>query len=162
QELLFHSGEAFNRDRFEETGRNLRAMFILAVARLVVCRGSAPDRVVILVVTKDNWTLRLNTNFLFDQARLDTLSFSISESNLAWYTMLVPFNSAFDPGAYAVGLGYADPRFWSSRHAAVVAAGIFVSRQTGAYEGFQATASVGRPLFSLHTRWAWRLSGSWL
>ncbi len=63
RELLFHVGEPLRPDLLEESGRNLRQFFILSVARIVVARGSTPDKVVVLVVTKDQWTLRLNTNF---------------------------------------------------------------------------------------------------
>lgn len=162
QELLFRAGDVFRRDIFEETGRNLRAMFILGIARLQPCRGSTPNRVVVLVVTKDNWTLRLNTNFFFDQARLDQLSFSIAESNLGGRNKTASFNFGFDPGRYAIGLGYYDPRIWSSRHAASASASILVNRQRGNYEGFYVGLSVGRPLYSLRTRWAWGVSASWL
>ncbi|HMY57314.1 MAG TPA: hypothetical protein PK472_03630, partial [Pseudomonadota bacterium] len=83
RELLFRVGEPFRRDVFEESGRNLRSLFILSVARLVALRGTSPDRVKVLVVTKDQWSLRLNTEFRFDQARLDVLSFQFAEHNLA-------------------------------------------------------------------------------
>ena len=36
RELLFAAGSIFRRDLFEESGRNLRSLFILGVARLVV------------------------------------------------------------------------------------------------------------------------------
>ena len=39
RELLFHVGEPFRRDLLEESGRNLRTLFILSVARLVVAIG---------------------------------------------------------------------------------------------------------------------------
>jgi hypothetical protein len=162
QELLFSKGDTFRRDIYEETGRNLRSMFILAMARTVICKGSSPDKIKILIVTKDNWTLRLNTNFYFDQARLDQLSFSISENNLAGRNKTISLNFAFDPGRYAVGLSYGDPRVWSSRHAASAGAGIFINREVGNYEGFSVAVGVGRPLFSLRSKWAWRFDASWL
>lgn len=162
QELLFREGERFRRDLFEESGRNLRSMFINAVARLVTCRGSTPDDVVILVVTKDQWTLRLNTNFVVDQARLDALSFSISESNLAGRNKTASLNVGLDPGRLGLGLGYTDPRIWSTRHAATLGAGLYLNRATGNYEGVYVSGAVGRPLYSLRSRWAWQLSASYL
>ena len=47
REMLFHVGEPLRADLIEESGRNLRQFFILAVARIVVAHGSAPDRVVV-------------------------------------------------------------------------------------------------------------------
>src|SRR5439155_21332478 len=109
QELLFAGGEPYRADLVAESGRNLRRFFILSVARIVAARGSAPDRVVVLVVTKDKWSLRLNTNFVFDQARLDFLSFSISESNVAERNKTAAFQLLLDPGRYLVGLAFLQP-----------------------------------------------------
>lgn len=161
QELLFRPGDRFRRDLFEESGRNLRSMFILAVARLVAAKGSTPDDVIVVVVTKDQWTLRLNSNFVIDQVRLDGLSFSISESNLAGRNKTAALNIAVDPGRILLGAGYVDPRVWSSRHTYTVSGGLYLNRASSALEGFYANGSVGRPLFSLRTRWAWDLTGGY-
>ena len=158
REMLFHVGEPLRADLIEESGRNLRQFFILAVARIVVARGSAPDRVVVVVVTKDNWTLRLNTNFTIDQARLDSLSFSISESNLAGRNKTISLEYALDPGRHTVGLGFVDPRMSGSRHQLRLIGDVFLKRDTGALEGGFAQFTVGRPLFSLRTEWGWQLN----
>jgi hypothetical protein len=162
QELLFHVGEPLRTDLIEESGRNLRAMFILAVARIVVLRGSTPDRVVVLVVTKDNWTLRLNTDFAVDQARLDSLSFSISESNLAGRNKTVSVQYALDPGRHTVGLGFADPRMGGSRHQLKLLGDVFLTRNGGGVEGGLGQLTVGRPLYSLRTQWGWQLDLTYL
>ncbi len=162
RELLFRPGESFRRDVYEESQRNLRSFFILAVARMVVCRGSSPDRVIILVVTKDNWTLRLNTNFAIDQARIDALSFSISESNLGGINKTISIAYALDPGRHTVGLGWADPRMNGSRHALSINGNVFLNRASSQAEGGFASLTVGRPLYSLRTQWGWQLDLSYL
>jgi hypothetical protein len=166
QELLFHVGERYQQDLIDESGRNLRAMFILAVARIVVTRGSRPDRVVVLVMTKDNWTLRLNSDFSTDVAvgtvRLDTLSLSISESNLAGRNKTVSVQYALDPGRHTVGLGYSDPRMGGSRHQLQLLADMFLPRDGGGPEGWYGSVVVGRPLFSLRTQWGWQLNVTYL
>jgi outer membrane protein assembly factor BamA len=155
RELLFHVGERFRRDLVEESGRNLRGLFILSVARLVALRGSTPDRVKILVATKDQWSLRLNTEFRFDQARLDVLSFQFAEHNLAGRNKRLSFDFGFDPGRYALGMSYSDPRIWGSRHQLKIIGGLFLNRDTSQVEGGQLYVQVGRPLFSLRTRLGW-------
>ncbi len=155
RELLFQVGEPFRRDVFEESGRNLRTLFILSVARLVAVRGSTPDRVKVLVVTKDQWSLRLNTEFRFDQARLDVLSFQFAEHNLAGRNKRLSFDFGFDPGRYSLGMSYTDYRIWGSRHQMKLIGGLFLNRQTSDVEGGQLYFQVGRPLFSLRTRLGW-------
>lgn len=159
QELLFQVGQRYRSDLVEESGRNLRGMFILSVARLVAARGSAPDRVVVVVVTKDQWSLRLNSNFNLDGGagtfRIDSLSFQFTEHNLLGRNKAATFNFAFNPGRYTVGVSYADPRIWSSRHQLALTANLYLNRQTSALEGGLLSLTAGRPLFSLRTRWAW-------
>jgi hypothetical protein len=155
QELLFHVGDRYRTDVVEESGRNLRRMFILSVARIVAVQGSAPDRVRMLVVTKDQWSLRLNTDFTIDQTRLDFLAFSVSEMNLAGRNKTVNVDFALDPGRYTVGAGYADPRILGSRHALTLGADLFLDRRDSSPEGATASLTVGRPLYSLRTKWAW-------
>ena len=155
RELLFHVGEPFRRDVFEESGRNLRTLFILSVARLVALRGSTPDKVRVLVVTKDQWSLRLNTEFRFDQARLDVLSFQFAEHNLAGRNKRLSVDFGFDPGRFSLGMSYSDPRIWGSRHQLKLIGGLYLSRETSNVEGGQLYFQVGRPLFSLRTRFGW-------
>ena len=63
QELLVHAGQRWHPRRVEESERNLRKLFILAVVRAVPCKSKKPGHVVLLVVTKDIWSIRLNMKF---------------------------------------------------------------------------------------------------
>jgi len=147
RELLFAVGDSFRSDLFEESGRNVRNLAILAVARLVVVAGSDSDRVRVLVVTKDQWSLRLNTSFNLDQARFDSLSFQFAELNLAGRNKRVSVDFGLDPGRYNVGGSYTDPRIWGSRHAAKLTGEFFINRDTGSLEGGLVQFAIGRPLY---------------
>ena len=162
QEMLIRAGDVYRRDLIEESGRNLRSLFILAVARIVAARGSSPDKVVLLVVTKDRWSLRLNTSFVLDNVRLDSLSFSMAEGNLFGRNKRFAFEFALDPGRYALGASYYDPRILSSRHTARLFGVFYLNRDTNALEGGRAELAVGRPLFSLRTRLGWTASATFL
>ena len=50
-------------------------------------------------MTKDRWSLRLNTSFVLDNVRLDSLSFSMAEGNLFGRNKPFAFEFALDPGA---------------------------------------------------------------
>ena len=162
QELLFQVGEPYRRERIEESGRNLRRFFILSVARLVATRGSAPDRVVVLVVAKDQWSLRFNTEFVLDQERFDALSFSFSENNLAGRNKTFEIDYALDPGRHLVGAGYVDPRVWSSRSSLRAYVGLYLDRRRSRPEGGYVQLAFGQPLYSLGTEWAWEARFLWL
>lgn len=158
QELLIRPGDTYRRDLIEESGRNLRSLFILAVARIVAARGSTPDSVVLLVVTKDRWSLRLNSTFVMDNVRLDSLAFSMAEGNLFGRNKRLAFEFSLDPGRYALGASYFDPRILSSRHSARFFGVFYLNRDTNSLEGGRMEFAVGRPLFSLRTRLGWTAS----
>lgn len=162
QELLIAVGMRYQRDLVEESERNLRAMFILSVARIVVAKGSTSERVRLLVVTKDRWTLRLNTTFLLDQTRLDQLAFSIAESNLIGRNKQLSFEFSLDPGRFALGASYYDPRVWSSRHSFRLYGLAYLNRDSRLVEGGLLQLTVGRPLFSLRTRLGWQANLNFL
>ena len=162
QELLFRVGDTLHADLVDESARNLRALFILSVARIVVVRGSVPDSVVVLVVTKDNWSLRPNTNFSFDQARIDSLSFSLAENNIAGRNKTLSLQYALDPGRHTVGVGWVDPRIRGSRIQLTLLGDVFLNRATGNREGGLGQITLGRPLYSLRTQWGWQAAGSFV
>ncbi|MBK8482356.1 MAG: BamA/TamA family outer membrane protein [Proteobacteria bacterium] len=82
QELLLHAGERYDAALVAESERNLRALPILAVARLVPCQGAQARAVDLLVVVKDLWSLRLNMVFGQTGSLLSTLDFMPTEENL--------------------------------------------------------------------------------
>ena len=162
QELLLGEGNHYTRDLVEETERNLRNKFILAVARIVAVRGSSPSRVGLLVVTKDRWTLRLNTSLLLDNGRLDQLAFSIAESNLLGRGKRPSFEFSMDPGRYSIGASYYDPRINGTRHSLNASGLFYLGKESGSIEGGQLQVSIGRPLFSLRTRLGWQANLNYL
>jgi hypothetical protein len=63
QELLFKLGDWIGPDTLAESERNLRGFFVLSMARIVAAKGSTPDQVIAVVITKDLWSLRPNFAF---------------------------------------------------------------------------------------------------
>lgn len=158
RELLFHRGDRLRNDILEESGRNLRGLFILAVARLVPVKSPKPGHVSVLVVTKDRWSLRLNTEFVFDQVRLDVLSISLSEGNLLGRNKRLAVEFRLDPGRYGIGASYYDPRVLGSRITLNLLGLAYIGRAASALEGGQVQLALGKPLFSLRTRFGWQAS----
>src|SRR5262245_38099661 len=62
RELLFRSGEPYRRHRLDESARNLKGLQRLSVVLLVPVRDPVDGRVRVLVITKDVWSLRLNSS----------------------------------------------------------------------------------------------------
>lgn len=181
QELLVRPGQVWDERQVEESARNLRLLFILAVVRTVPCRSKKPGQVVLLVVTKDLWSLRINMVFSQVGSVVQAFESFPTEHNflgrnkrLGLHFRLSQFD--FNEGTIRDGLVfgqlYIDPRmlgtrlrlveWFDLRLAGEVPCGGALGgadtvwcpgRSTGDLEGFYAQLQLTRPLYSLDTRW---------
>jgi len=161
REVLLVVGERWDQGLVDETARNLRGLAQLSLVLCVPIRGGAPDRVRLLVITKDVWSLRLNTNFRFSDGRLQTLLLQPSEENLFGLHQSILGNFAMDSAAITAGGSYVLPRLAGSRINASASANAIVNRETGKAEGSYGSLGYGQPLYSTRAKWAWGASLSW-
>jgi len=161
REVLLAPGERWQQALVDETARNLRGLDQLSLVLCVPLRGSAPGRVRLLVVTKDVWSLRLNSNYRFADGRLQYLLLQPSEENLLGTHQQILGNFVLDPATISVGGSYIVPRIAGSRIRASASASAVVNRDTGRAEGTYGSFSYGQPLYSTRATWAWGASLSW-
>lgn len=161
REVLLRPGERFDRARVEETERNLRAHRQLSVVLIVPTTGSAPDRVRLLVVTKDVWSLRLNWDAVFYDWKVRSLLLQPSEENLAGRHKLLNATVALTTLTYSLGLGFTDPRIAGTRLATSLRANLTFNCRTNDLEGSSGAFAYGKPLYSAHTKWSWATGASW-
>lgn len=157
REVLLKEGEPYVPETASQSERNLRGPVILSVALVLPMKGSAPDKVKLLVVTRDVWSLRAGYDFQFVAGNLDFLSVSFSENNIAGRHKFASINTLLRPATFRIGQTYADPRVWGTRLSFAETFSVPFNRETGEPEGFSAAMSFGQPLFSLRTRWSWDL-----
>jgi hypothetical protein len=167
REVLLRPGERFDRARLEESERNLRAHRQLSVVLIVPTKGSEPDRVRLLVVTKDVWSLRVNWEPTFyndpedGQLKVRSLVLQPSEENFVGRHKILNGTVALAPLNYSVGLGFRDPRIAGSRLATSMAANVIVNCNTNRAEGSTGGFLYGKPLYSMRTKWAWGAGMTW-
>jgi hypothetical protein len=159
-ELLFGVGDAYDKTVADESARNLRGPLILSIVEILPMRGSTDDSVVILVVTKDVWSLRINTNFLLVGEVLSFLSLSLSENNIFGLHKTGALTFLLEQDTLSFGEFYSDPRLFGSRFTLGESASVIVNRDSGKPEGFSAAAALNKPLFSLATRWGYGAGAS--
>ncbi len=162
QELLFGEGDAWRGDRVAESGRNLRRNLFLALARITPVRSPRPGEVDVLVTTKDLWSLRLNMNFAISGFDAQSLTFRFTEANLFGLNKSTSLNFSLDPASYLLGATYTDPRLLGSRLYLQPTANVIFTRADNQVEGMSAGLSLGQPLFSLATAWAWRVDADFV
>ncbi|NOZ85424.1 MAG: BamA/TamA family outer membrane protein [Deltaproteobacteria bacterium] len=159
QELLFHEGERYDESTVRESARNLRAMpMIFSMVRILAVKGSAPDRVLVLVVTKDLWSIRLNTNFNFGGGVFNFVSFLPTEQNLLGLNQQLSLYARVDRKVLTFGQLYRVPRVLGSRIAMNEAFALRINRFDGDLEGGLGWLTIRRPLFSLSSRYSWEIS----
>ena len=168
RELLVRAGQAYDAALVEESLRNLQASSSITVGGKpfpapelssvvvilpVVAPAQPPGTVDLLVVTRDVWSLRFNTNFEFQESTLSLLATSLSENNLFGWRKFLSFGFSLDLGAIWTGPTYFDPNVAGTRLTMYASANAYYTRETGHYEGDAEALALVYPLYSLDSRW---------
>lgn len=160
REVLLGPGDTWDAHRVEETERNLRRLFLLAVVRVVAVQGKEGG-VGLLVITKDRWSLRLSNAFTLIGSLLQYLQLQLIEVNFNGWGQQLAVNTVVRLDTFSVGQSFVERRLFGSRWYVGEAAALLFNRQTGALEGTVGSAAVGQPLITLDQEWAFLLDGSW-
>ncbi len=161
REVLIRPGQPFQQTLADETERNLRAFPQVSVVLIVPLKGSRPDTIRLLVITKDVWSLRLSWDPRFFNGRLTSLTLAPSEWNIAGTTQRVSGILSLTARNYWVGGSYYVPRIGGSRIAAFVNGNAVLNCQTNRLEGATGAFNYGQPLYSTRAKWSWRTAMSW-
>lgn len=159
QELLFEPGERYSARRADESARNLRKLRQLSLVLVVPIQGSAPDRVRVLVITRDVWSLRLNWDLSASAGKngttINRLVINPSEENFLGTHTTVGALFTLDPGSYSLGLNAAKRRLFGTDLELNLLAGIVYGRVTGEAEGSYGSFTYGSPLRTTNDDWGW-------
>lgn len=164
REVLLREGQRYEQALVDDTIRNLRrypGVPQLSAVLVVAAQGSAPDRVVVVVITKDVWSLRLNWDVLADAGGVDQLSLQPAETNFLGTHQILGASFILEPAAYTIGLNYMVPRVVGSRIAVQTNANVMVNRDSGSPEGTYGSLVAGEPLYAGNTEWAWDSTVLW-
>ncbi len=158
QELLFAEGQTYDESKVRESARNLRGLPLLfSTVRIVAARGSTPDRTVVVIITKDLWSLRMNANGNFGGGVFNYFYITPSEQNFLGLNQQLSLHARVDRETLTLGQVYRVPRVWGSRIQFSEMGGVRTNHLSGDVEGGYAQVTVDRPLYSLSTRWGFFL-----
>jgi len=161
QEVLQPLGKPWDLGRILETERNLRGLRQFSVANVVATRGPTPDTIVLLVVVKDVWSLRLNSNWGFGSSGLNYLLLNPTEENLAGLRVTVGGYFLLERDRYALGASVAYPRLPGTRLGVSIHGGVYLDRSDDQIEGSYGGLTFALPQFSRHSRWAYGTSANY-
>jgi hypothetical protein len=161
QELLFGVGDAFSQRRMDETARNLKSLIQLSLVLLVPVADTAPGSVRLLVITKDVWSLRLNSNFQVGPEGLTYLLLNPTEWNVAGTHANVGGLFVLRRSTYSAGIMLSHGRVLGSRLAGSVSGSVIFNRETGSAEGSFGSFAYGLPRYSEKQPWYYGVSLTW-
>jgi hypothetical protein len=168
REMLLREGDRYKQVLSDDTIRNLRSLPQLSVVLVITVLGRSPDRVRVVVITKDVWSLRANWDIEFApsiQGRsvqgLELLELQPAEWNVAGVHQTASGLFILEPSAYTAGVGYQIPRIDGSRIALVADADVVINRASHSPEGTAGELITGQPIYSGLTKWAWDASVAW-
>ena len=176
-ELTITAGQVWDEELVAESARRLRDPLYSSVIALLPVRSSEPGKIDLLVVTRDVWSIRLNTQYTFQQGSLTNLSLALSENNFLGRRNVFAAALTMDQGAVAVGPLFIDKNLAGTHLDFRVRADEVFTRQaltvttpTGGSvptndpkgiedasklhnEGSDSSVSLSRPLWSLASEW---------
>jgi hypothetical protein len=155
RELLFRVGEGFDAARADESARNLRKLRQHSLVVIVAFPGSAPDRVRVLVLVKDVWSLRLNYDLEASDRSLNYFVVNLAEENLAGSHATLGATFTLDPGSYSFGVSGLKRSLFGSDVDVVLGGSVIYGRVSGRPEGSTGTFVYGAPFASVASKWAW-------
>lgn len=155
RELLFEAGQPFDPARADESARNLRKLRQHSLVVILPFAGSATDRVRVLVLVKDVWSLRLNYDVEASDRSLNYLLLNLAEENLFGTHSTLGGSFSIDPGSYSFGLNGQKRNLFGSDIDLDVAGSVIYGRATGKPEGSTGGLSYGAPLTSVESKWGW-------
>lgn len=155
RELLTVAGERYVARDADESARNLRKLRQLSLVVVVPLKGSAPDRVRVLVIVRDVWSLRMNSDFEISESGLGYLLLSPSEENLAGSHATLGGLFILDPGRYSFGGVGTHRRIVGTNLEAVLGLNLIFNRDSGEQEGSFGYFAYGAPLLKAEDRWGY-------
>ena len=157
RESLLKEGDPYQQILADETARNMRGRMPLQVSVVIVVpvKSSAPDKVGLLIITKDVWSLRLSFDLSVTPGGVESLLIVPQETNVLGWHHTAQTRFQYQPETYTFGVGYRVPRFGQTWVGASTGASITLNRRSGEPEGSAASIAMGQGLYSTRTEWAW-------
>jgi hypothetical protein len=159
-EAVVAPGQVWNQARIEETARLLRDPLWTSVVAVIPVKAAAPGTVDVLIVTRDIWSLRFNTQYTYQQGKLTNLTTSLSENNFLGQRDVLSAALTMDQGAIAVGPLFIDKDVLGehlnlqARVDEILTRDDLTRHSRLHAEGSDSTISLTRPLWNLASEWA--------
>lgn len=153
REVLLRPGESWDQELVEETQRKLKDPLFTSLVVVIPVKASTADKVNLLVVTRDVWSLRMNSTFEYLEGTLTGLRLSVAENNIFGLRKHGAFVFDMGQGSFSLGPQYVDKALAGTRLQLVSRVSALFARETSDFEGTSSSTTLSYPLWSLRQRW---------
>lgn len=160
REVLLRPGDAWDWEIAEETRRRLADPLFTSFVAVVPVRALREGEVHVLVVTRDIFSLRLNSEFEYQGDVFSFLHIEPAENNFLGRRKRLSAVFEMDLGRYSVGPAYYDSNIRGSRWQLQSFARALIGRDSEDLEGSQSEVTLSHPLWAFSRRWGAALSAS--
>lgn len=174
RESLLVPGMLYDAALVDETMRNLRNHTIYSekdaplasIVAIVPVQASAPGTVDLLMVTRDVWSLRFNSDYDYEPGYLIDFTASLSENNVLGWRKQAALALLLNQGDLWLGPNYLDPNVLGTRMRLTLAAYAIWARKVGDIaagprEGYSVLGKLEYPFYALSQRFGASLSGDY-
>ncbi len=151
--LLARPGDSWSDALARETERVLRNPSLSSFVVALPVTSIAAGKVDMLVVTRDIWSLKPNTEIIHEDGSLTYLNVAAAENNILGRRKHGSFIFEMDQGEYSLSTRWRDLSVLGSRWQYVEHASLIYERGTNDFEGTETFTSVTYPLWSLASKW---------
>jgi outer membrane protein assembly factor BamA len=151
-QLLFHSGDVFERRLLDETERLLRSQRYLNAASIQTSVYNADNTVDLIVRVHDVWTFQPGISFS-RKGGANSSRAELEETNLFGFGKQISFQSASNPDRSELRVAYTDPNLFASHW-------LLSATHARLSDGSDDSLRIERPFYSLNDRWSFALRGA--
>lgn len=161
REVLLREGEAYRQYKVDETVRVLRTFQQLSLVLAVPVKGSRPNTVKLLLLTKDVWSLRAQFDVRFGAGGLDVLRFEPTERNVAGTLNSIVTRFELFPESMTLGSAAFIPRIGGRRLFVLAEGNVIVNRRSGDTEGTYGQVFASTPQVTAWQEWVYGTGVTW-
>lgn len=160
QRLTIAPGDRADDAALAEVRRHLLDDLLFSTVIVVPLRDDQgdPDKIDLLVITRDVWSLRLNSNFQTTGDAINFVAFSIAETNFLGLNKHLALSFLIEQDTVAFGPTWVDPAVFGSRLTLDTRTKFAINHDNGDFEGASGTFELAQPLYSLQSTWGWSVA----
>lgn len=153
REVILRPGQVWDDAIIADSTRRLRDPRFTTLVVMMPVRAPEPGRVDLLVVTRDIWSLRLNSDYEIQNGELINLLLAPAESNFLGLRKQLALLFELDQGSYSFGPYYVDTNIAGTHVRLDARSSVVFSRGSSDLEGTRNNVVMTYPLWSLQQRW---------